>query len=105
VPGAPRRGNEVSESAEGHANEVVKGVRIGLFNLPIGCKTVEPINLPLTIKEPTNALAVGNFAFKAEVTLPDFGECGLLGPVLSATTSGPGNTVEITATPPAPVNW
>jgi hypothetical protein len=98
-------GNEVSESAEGKANEVVKGVKIGLFNLPIGCKTVEPINLPLTIKEPTNALAVGNFAFKAEVTLPDFGECGLLGPVLSATTSGPGNTVEITASPPAPTNW
>jgi hypothetical protein len=98
-------GNEVSESAEGKANEVVKGVKIGLFNLPIGCKTVEPINLPLTIKEPTNALAVGNFAFKAEVTLPEFGECGLLGPVLTATTSGPGNTVEITATPPAPTNW
>jgi hypothetical protein len=55
VPGAPRRDNEVSESAEGHANEVVKGVKIGLFNLPIGCKTVEPIDLPLTIKEPTNA--------------------------------------------------
>jgi secretory lipase len=98
-------GNEVSESAEGQANEVVKGVKIGLFNLPIGCKTVEPINLPLTIKEPTNALAVGSFAFKAEVTLPDFGECGLLGGVLSATTSGPGNTVEITAAPPAPITW
>ncbi len=98
-------GNEVSESAEGEANEVVKGVKIGLFNLPIGCKTVEPINLPLTIKEPTNELAVESFAFRAEVTLPDFGECGLLGPVLSATTSGPGNTVEITAAPPAPTNW
>lgn len=98
-------GNEVSESAEGKANEVVKAVKIGLFNLPIGCKTVEPINLPLTIKEPTNALAVGNFAFKAEVTVPPFGECGALGPIISSTTSGPGNTVEITATPPAPTNW
>jgi predicted alpha/beta hydrolase len=98
-------GNEVSESAEGKANELVKGVKIGLLNLPIGCKTVEPINLPLSIKEPTNALAVGSFTFKAEVTVPAFGECGLLGPVLSATTSGPGNKVEITATPPAPINW
>jgi len=98
-------GNEVSESAEGKANEVVKGIKIGLLDLPIGCKTVEPIDLPLSIKESTNALAVGNFAFKAEVTVPDFGECGLLGPVLSATTSGPGNTVEITATPPAPISW
>ena len=98
-------GNEVSESAEGKANEIVKGVQIGFFNLPIGCKTVEPINLPLSIKEPTNALSTGNFAFKAEVTVPEFGECGLFGPVISAVTSGPGNTVEITATPPAPINW
>jgi hypothetical protein len=98
-------GNEVSESAEGKANELVKGVKIGLLNLPIGCKTVEPINLPLTIKEPTNELAIGNFAFKAEVTVPPFGECGLLGPVLTALTSGPGNTVEITASPPAPISW
>jgi hypothetical protein len=98
-------GNEVSESAEGKANEEVGAVKVGLFELPIGCKTVEPINLPLTIKEPTNELAIGNFAFKAEVTVPPFGGCGLLGPVLTAATSGPGNTVEITASPPAPISW
>jgi len=98
-------GNEVSESAEGEANELVKAVQIGLLYLPIGCKTVEPIKLPLTISEPTNELATGNFSFKSEVTVPEFGDCGLLGPVLSATTSGPGNTVEITASPPAPTNW
>ena len=97
-------GSEVSESADGKANEEVKAVKIGLIKIPIGCKTVEPIDLPLTIKEPTNALAVGNFAFRAEVTVPPFGGCGLLGPVLSAATSGPGNTVEITASPP-PINW
>lgn len=98
-------GNEVSESAEGEANEVVKAIRIGLLELPIGCKTVEPIHLPLTISEPTNELAIGNFSFKSEVTLPEFGDCGLLGPVLTATTSGPGNKVEITASPPAPISW
>ena len=75
------------------------------MKVPIGCKTVEPIQLPLSIKEPTNALASGNFSFKAEVTVPPFGGCGLLGPVLTAATSGPGNTVEITASPPAPINW
>jgi hypothetical protein len=103
--GFSKDGSEVFESADGKANEIVKAVRIGLFVLPIGCKTVEPIDLPLSIKEPTNALAVGNFSFKAEVTVPEFGECGLLGPIISSTTSGPGNTVEITATPPAPINW
>ncbi len=98
-------GSEVFESAEGTANEVVKGVRVGLFNLPLGCKTVEPIKLPLSIREPTNALSTGSFAFKATVTVPEFGECGALGPIISATTSGPGNTVEMTAAPPAPINW
>lgn len=103
--GFSKDGSEVFESAEGKANEVVKGVKLGLFDLPIGCKTVEPIDLPLSILEPTNALAVGSFSFKTEVTVPEFGECGALGPIISATTSGPGNTVEMTATPPPPTSW
>ena len=103
--GFSKDGSEVSESADGKANEVVKAVRVGLFTLPIGCKTVEPIDLPLGISEPTNALAVGSFSFKAEVTVPEFGECGALGPIISAATSGPGNTVEMTAAPPPATNW
>lgn len=103
--GFSKDGSEVSESADGKANEIVKGVKVGLFNLPIGCKTVEPIDLPLSISEPTNALAVGSFSFKAEVTVPPFGECGALGPIISSTTSGPGNTVEMTAAPPPPTSW
>ena len=103
--GFSKDGSEVFESADGKANEIVKAVKVGLFTLPIGCKTVEPIDLPLSISEPTNALAVGSFSFKAEVTVPPFGECGALGPLISAATSGPGNTVEMTAAPPPPTNW
>jgi hypothetical protein len=98
-------GSEVFQSADGKANEEVKAVQVGFFNLPLGCKTVEPIDLPLSIKEPTNALATGSFAFKSTVTVPELGGCGIFGPIISATTSGPGNTVEITAAPPAPINW
>ncbi len=98
-------GSEVFESAEGEANEEVKGIQVGIFPVPIGCKTVEPIKLPLSIREPTNALSTGSFSFKAEVTVPEFGGCGLYGPLISAETSGPGNTVEMTAAPPAPINW
>ena len=99
-------GSEVFESADGKANEEVKAVSIGLLYLPLGCRTVEPIDLPLSIKEPTSALSsAGSFSFSAEVTVPEFGECGLLGPIISAATSGPGNKVEMTATPPAPINW
>ena len=100
-------GSEVFESADGKANEEVKAVFIGFLYLPVGCKTVEPIDLPLSLKEPTNALssAGGNFSFNAEVTVPEFGECGLLGPIISSTTSGPGNKVEMAASPPPPLNW
>jgi pimeloyl-ACP methyl ester carboxylesterase len=95
----------LSESAAGEANERVKGVKVGLLNVPIGCETVTPIKLPLSISEPANALAVGGFNFKTEVTVPPFGGCGILGPTLTAVESGGGNTVEIEAKPPAPINW
>jgi len=94
-----------SESATGSANELVGSVGVGLFTVPIGCTTVEPIQLPLSISEPVNALVVGGFSFSTKVTVPEFGGCGLFGPVLSATMSGPGNTIEMTAKPPPPINW
>jgi pimeloyl-ACP methyl ester carboxylesterase len=98
-------GGVFSESAEGSANELVGSVGVGIFTVPIGCTTVEPIELPLSISEPVNELVTGGFSFKTTVAVPEFGGCGLFGPVLSATMSGPGNTIEMTATPPAPINW
>ncbi len=94
-----------SESASGSANELVGSVGVGLFTVPLGCTTVEPIQLPLNISEPVNALVVGGFSFATKVTVPEFGGCGLFGPVLSSTMSGPGNTIEMTAKPPPPINW
>jgi pimeloyl-ACP methyl ester carboxylesterase len=94
-----------SESASGSANELVGSVGVGIFTVPIGCTTVKPIELPLSISEPVNQLVTGGFSFKTTVTVPEFGGCGLFGPVLSATMSGPGNTIEMTAKPPPPINW
>ena len=98
-------GGVFSESASGSANELVGSVGVGIFTVPIGCTTVEPIQLPLSISEPVNELVTGGFSFKTTVTVPEFGGCGLFGPILSATMSGPGNTIEMTATPPPPINW
>ncbi len=98
-------GGVFSESASGSANELVGSVGVGIFTVPIGCTTVEPISLPLSISEPVNELVTGGFSFKTTVTVPEFGGCGLFGPVLSATMSGPGNTIEMTAKPPPPINW
>ncbi len=94
-----------SESASGAANELVGSAGIGIFQIPIGCTTVEPIQLPLTISEPVNALATGGFAIKTTVTVPEFGGCGLFGPILTATMSGPNKPINITASPPPPINW
>ena len=39
-------GGVFSESASGSANELVGSVGVGLLTVPIGCTTVEPIQLP-----------------------------------------------------------
>jgi len=95
----------LSQSAEGDANMKVGSAGIGPFQVPVGCTTKEPIKLPLSITEPVNALETGGFGIKTEVTVPEFGGCGLIGPVLSALMSGPGNPINITASPPPPINW
>jgi hypothetical protein len=95
----------LSQSAEGLANMLVGSVGVGIFTVPIGCKTVEPIKLPLAISEQDNLLNTGGFTFTDIVTVPEFGGCGLFGPVLSATMSGPGNEVKIAAKPSPPINW
>ena len=95
----------LSQSAVGDANEVVGSVGVGFFTVPIGCTTTKPIELPLSISEPVNALVTGGFGIKTEVTVPEFGGCGLFGPILSATMSGPNNPINITASSPPPINW
>jgi pimeloyl-ACP methyl ester carboxylesterase len=95
----------LSQNAEGAANMKVASAGIGLLSLPVGCTTKQPIKLPLSITEPVNALETGGFAINTEVTVPEFGGCGIFGPVLSSLMSGPENPIRITATPPAPINW
>jgi pimeloyl-ACP methyl ester carboxylesterase len=94
-----------SQSAQGAANMRVGSVGLGFFQVPVGCTTAEPIQLPLSIAEPVNALSVGSFAITTEVTVPEFGGCGLFGPILSSLMSGPGNTIKMTAAPPPPIPW
>jgi pimeloyl-ACP methyl ester carboxylesterase len=95
----------LSQSAVGEANMKVGSIGIGFITVPVGCTTAEPIALPLSISEPVNKLASGNFGISSEVTVPPFSGCGIFGPVLSSLMSGPGNTISITAAPPAPINF
>lgn len=96
----------LSQSAVGAANMVVSSAGFGFLQIPIGCKTKEPIQLPLSITEPVNALSTGGFAINTEVTVPEFTGCGLFLPgVLDALMSGPGNPISMTASPPPAVSW
>ena len=95
----------LSQSAEGAANMVVGSLGVGIFTVPVGCTTVKPIALPLSITEPVNVLSSGSLAISTKVSVPEFGGCGLFGPILSATMSGPNNPINITATPPPPIPW
>jgi Secretory lipase len=93
-----------SLNASGAANMVVGSVGVGIFTVPIGCQTIEPLQLPLSLSSPVNALTLG-IAIKSTVTVPPFGGCGIFGPVLTATMSGPNNPINLTATPPPPISF
>jgi hypothetical protein len=94
-----------SQSADGAANMIVGSVGIGFFTVPVGCETVSPVQLPLSITEPVNALATGGFGIQTKVTIPEFGACGLFGPILTSDMSGSGNPINMTASPPPPISW
>src|SRR5262249_10326690 len=83
-----------SLNATGAGNMVVSSVGVGIFTVPIGCQTIEPIQLPLSISSPVNALTLG-IAIKTTVTVPPFAGCGIFGPVLTSVMSGPGNPVNL----------
>jgi hypothetical protein len=94
----------LSLNATGGANLTAKSLGISFFNINLGCKTVTPIQLPLNISEPVNALAVGNISIKDTVTIPPFGGCGPInGPLVTALLSGEGNTVTLSSAPPPPI--
>jgi hypothetical protein len=95
----------LSQTAQGAANMLVGSVGLGFFTVPVGCTTKEPIQLPLSITEPVNALETGGFAINTEVTVPEFSGCGLFGPLLSSLMSGSGNPININASPPPPIAW
>ena len=98
-------GGVFSQGAVGAANMLVSSVGLGFLTVPVGCQTTNPIQLPLSITEPVNALSSGGFAISTQVTVPEFGGCGLFGPILTSLMSGPGNPINLTASPPPPLAW
>ncbi len=93
-------------AANGGATLVTKSIGISFFHLNLGCHTAKPVEMPLDIETPANAIAVnGSLTVTDSVTIPPFTGCGIFGPVTTALLSGPGNTLTITSAPPPPVSW
>lgn len=80
----------------------IQSLSVGPIKLGTDCRTAAPVQIPLKFAGPLNALGLGTFTSKTTATFPNLTGCGLYGPMLSATMSGPGNTFELTQTPPAP---
>lgn len=96
----------LSLKATGGSNLIANSISILFFKINLGCRTSSPVQLPLSIEEPANALATGSLSFSASVTIPSFTGCNALDEVLlDALLSGPGNKISISAEPPPPISW
>jgi pimeloyl-ACP methyl ester carboxylesterase len=96
----------LSLKATGASNLIAKSIGILFFKINLGCRTSSPIEMPLSIEEPANALATGSLGFTDTVTIPSFTGCSPLNAaLLTALLSGPGNKISITSEPPPPISW
>jgi hypothetical protein len=97
----------LSINATGAANLVTKSIGISFFRINLGCHTSKPIEMPLDVSVPANAIAVtGSLSITDSVTIPPFTGCGPLNSALvTGLLSGPGNTISITSAPAPPVSW
>jgi dienelactone hydrolase len=66
------------------------------------CKTVSPVDFPVTFEGPVSALGNGGLQFSGTTTFPQIKGCFISG-ILSGLMSGPGNTFTLKVAPPAPV--
>lgn len=96
----------LSMKATGASNLIAKSIAISFFKINLGCHTSSPVQMPLSIEEPANALATGSLGFTDTVTIPSFSGCNFLDEtLLDALLSGPGTTISITSEPPPPIAW
>lgn len=91
----------------GQANVDIYVVSAGesILQLPIGCKTVTPVALPIDFDGPVSSLGNGNLAFMGTTTFPAMGDCGLYSALFTTLMSGPGQTYSFSVKPPAPTTW
>ncbi|MHB8491947.1 MAG: lipase family protein [Solirubrobacteraceae bacterium] len=107
INGTTRLSNSgvLSLSATGGATLTTKSLTVLGLRIPLECHTEKPIELPLSVEEPVNALSTGSISLSDNVTIPPFTGCGIFGPLTSLILSGSGNPLNLSAAPPPPISW
>ena len=73
-----------------------------LFRSSFGeCKTVSPVQFPLTFDGPVSSLGNGGLTFTGTTTFPQIKGC-FISAILTTMMSGSGQTYTFGVTPPAP---
>ncbi len=76
-----------------------------ILQIPMGCQTSSPVQLPINFEGPISSLGNGNLNFTGVTTFPSMTGCGLLNGLFTTLMSGPGQTYSFTVKPPAPTLW
>lgn len=91
----------------GKATVNIKVVSAGasVLQIPFGCQTSSPVDLPIDFDGPVSSLGNGNLSFAGITTFPVMKDCGVFSSLFTTLMSGPGQTYAFTVTPPAPTTW
>ena len=111
-PTGPTTGTATLDNAgllhvHGHAKVNITVVSAGesILQIPFGCVTSSPVDLPINFDGPISSLGNGNLAFGGTTTFPDMTGCGAFTGLFTTLMSGPGQTFAFAVAPPAPVGW
>ena len=95
--------NDGELSIEGEATTDITITSV--WGIPFGqCKTVEPMNFPLSFNGPVSALGSGNLTFTGETNFPRIRGC-FISAILSTLVSGDGQEYNFNVTAPAPTRY
>ncbi len=107
VSGTASLDNDGQLHVHGLARVNIKVVSAGVsvLQIPFGCQTKTPVDLPIHFDGPLSSLGNGKLSFAGITTFPPMKDCGLFNDLFSTLMSGPGQTYAFTVTPPAPTTW
>jgi hypothetical protein len=96
---------ELHIDGSARADIVVRSAGYWIFQLPMGCKTSEPVEFPIHFDGPVSSLGNGNLTFSGTTTFPPMADCGLYTSLMTTLMSGPGQQYVFNVSPPAPTSW